>query len=328
MISFKEFITERQQASNVVELAFGGNIALTDDNIKSIFPMFGKRDTFRHATDLEGLGWLLKNEGQKGKGIAVEKFGKNLSGLLTQGGIAVIMEGDYHFWFPQDVGSSLDRKGVRWFHLTDIIDNVGFVKDYLAGYEKIVNKHPEFKVLKPMQITPYKLLLHNTTHVTAIPIKEQNAFMADIYDLQRKTLNKHSKEIGDNILSKFNTSKQNPFKTSGNWDEAIIDNHKVLQVLIKPFSNDWGQSGALEAVFHRWNSKRKEYSPEEATKFLKDTNLYESIELLKKHRFKGLISIRDDEFRTIKQLKKEHGFDEFMDELGLKFYKSVFWKLK
>ena len=94
-----------------------------------------------------------------------------------------------------------------------------------------------------------------------------------ILKLQCKFLNRYGDSIKKNIMTRSNIRRQHPLHKSKIWDEAIIDDFKVLQFIFKT-------PVPIRTMFERDQVGK---------------GLDRFITSLKYSKFKGLISIMDDD---------------------------------
>jgi len=143
MIRFKEFLIEGSD-SKVSELVIGSYVPFSAKmwnriTGKKSIEMYGL-----HVTDLEGLDTIVKRiEGTK-KQLPVmtkpaDQWKKNFamgSGVLTEGGVFVVVRGKNVVEFGQDIASWRDSQGRRW---VDISINSSFLKrdDMVEAIEQI-----------------------------------------------------------------------------------------------------------------------------------------------------------------------------------------------
>ena len=143
MIRFKEFLTEGSD-SKVAELVIGNFIPFSAKmwnriTGKKAIEMYGM-----HVTDLEGLNTIVKRiEGTK-KQLPVmtnpaSEWKKNFAlgqGVLTEGGVFVVVRGKNIVEFGQDIASWRDTQGRRW---VDVSINSSFLErdDMIKAVEQI-----------------------------------------------------------------------------------------------------------------------------------------------------------------------------------------------
>jgi hypothetical protein len=360
-MKFKELLERMDQISTIYAL-MSGHIQLSNATMKDVFPLHGKTDTFKHITDNEGLEWLLKNEGQKVSGIAVEKFGRLYSGLATEGSLITILEGDYIFWSITDFHSLVDKQGRRYlpvyrtpeemditvgFHSSGVFRK--FIKDYHMQFEYLVYKY--FGDIEELEnyIDTARLYM-NVEELNKILYgdnkeytKRANNFIKDVLKLQHTVLKKHKDDISKRTLANMGILQhgaKNPstYVKAYEWDEAIINNHKVKQVIIRVYE-EYKSERSLKQIFNRWAldignyNVDKKVAERRANSFLRGTDMYRTIQILKKNNYKGLVSFVDGkknsaDFSDIKEIMKDEEFNRFIEALGLKHYKGVFFKVK
>ena len=143
MIRFKEFLTEGSD-SRVAELVIGNFIPFSAKmwnriTGKKAIEMYGM-----HVTDLEGLNTIAKRLVGTKKQLPVmtspsSEYKKGFAsgeGILTEGGVFVILQGKNVVEFGQDIASWRDTQGRRW---VDISTSSSFLNrdDMMDAIEQI-----------------------------------------------------------------------------------------------------------------------------------------------------------------------------------------------
>jgi hypothetical protein len=256
MDNFKQYVESQSKHSDFF-LAVSRDIKLDRQNSCKIWKDCGKRSTFRHVTDIDGMNFLLKN---KDKNVTIsalkhtKKLTKDIGGVETDGTITLIVDGDYEIWWPADAFSYVGQDGKRWISVGENNNFWSFFpsgfSDYLKDLWKIIEDYPPIESLIQ---TAYALDLDNEEgyaewhYVRGLNVDtywkmegmtkefvKKNKSMADRFTkealaLQVKYLDKYSEEIKAKLLLMWKEAGNKTIKFD--LDEAIINNVQVKRVI-------------------------------------------------------------------------------------------------
>lgn len=255
MKKFKEFFTEAQNKHSEFYLLLAGDIKIDRTNACKIWDKCGKRDTFRHITNLDGAEFLLKNK-DKNVTISAMKFGKTLTGIETKGGVVLVVKGNYEIWFPDDAFSYIDKSGKRWIQLDRYeahyhIFGQDFFDEYLEKLQSLLEK---YDIMEGLKMFNYRIYDTGHSHQMSVsktaefePFvekfyidnkKEMDKFMKEALKMQVKMLDKYSDKITKYLVEKWNESRtSSDRKTHYLWkyDEALISNIEVEKIYFTSF---------------------------------------------------------------------------------------------
>ena len=134
MKTFKGYLKERAPAwteslsKMLFDLPRAGlkdlKIPLSSSIFKRIWPNSVRSKAF-HLTDFDGVGKLKKLQGKKRSISAFYNMDDIIiqSGIKTEGGYVVELEGDVLAAAPDDISSQPDKTGRRWLTLSTIMNS-------------------------------------------------------------------------------------------------------------------------------------------------------------------------------------------------------------
>ena len=257
MITFKQYLKEGPPAwteslsTMLFDLPREGlkdlKIPLSPAIFKRIWPESIRSKVF-HLTDDEGIRKLKKMQGGKKSISAFYNMEDYIiqSGIKTEGGYVVELEGDVLAAAPDDISSQPDKTGRRWVELSwfasatrtgpkfDKVEKdlntliTNLVKKHLTkilGKNTVISTH-EYELWGAM-----KRHLHGDGQKLRLVIK-------DYFDGVEKVLKKNSEVMG-NILYGYAKGKR---MTDNAWDEQIVNNIKITKVHVWKTGRDdvWG----------------------------------------------------------------------------------------
>ena len=227
-------------------------IPLSPSIMKRIWPKSIRSKAF-HLTDDDGVRKLKRLQGGKKSISAFYNMDDYIiqSGIKTEGGYVVELEGDVLVAAPDDIASQPDKTGRRWLvwsTIKDPINNNGMgggskiqkmEKDLENLLIKLIEKHDENPIEAYQQIpaTAWEDLGRKAGG------KAKSLIIKDYIDGMEKIMKKYSKPLRS-ILTDYTKKKTlEPDPDSGDvamWDELVVNNFTIQKIHVGPeFSPDF-----------------------------------------------------------------------------------------
>ena len=227
------------------------HIPLSPSIMSRIWPKSIRSKAF-HLTDFDGLKKLKGM--QKGKRSIAAFYNIDdiiiQSGIKTEGGYIVELEGDVLAASPDDISSQPDKSGRRWITVSSIM-NSPFDSDpglggkaKLKGIEKDIEKLLVDIVTKHSDITPLPNINKAWGHLgQSTGGKEKSLIIKDYIDGMEVIMKKYSKPLRS-VLTDYTKKKTlEPDPDSGDvamWDELVVNNFTIQKIHVSPeFSPDF-----------------------------------------------------------------------------------------
>ena len=231
------------------------HIPLSPSIMKRIWPKSVRSKAF-HLTDFDGLKKLKGM--QKGQRSISAFYNMDdymiASGIKTEGGYVVELEGDVLAASPDDISSQPDKSGRRWITVSSLMNSPfdsdpglggkaklrGIEEDIKALLTEIVKKNSEgvkFSGTTAEIATMWSGLGKSTGG------KEKSLIIKDYIDGMEKIMKKHSKSLRS-VLTDYTKKKTlEPDPDSGDvamWDELVVNNFTIQKIHVGPeFSPDF-----------------------------------------------------------------------------------------
>ena len=227
------------------------HIPLSPSIMSRIWPKSVRSKAF-HLTDFDGVKKLKGM--QKGKRSISAFYNMDdymiASGIKTEGGYVVELEGDVLAASPDDISSQPDKSGRRWITLSSIMNPPTAADPGLGGKAKLKGMEKDISgmlvdiVTKHSDITPLPNINKAWNYLgKSIGGKEKSLIIKDYIDGMEKIMKKHSKVLGSLLTDYTKKRIQEPDPDSGDrpmWDELVVNNFKIKKVHIGPeFGPDW-----------------------------------------------------------------------------------------
>ena len=238
-------------------------IPLSSAIFKRIWPETIRSKAF-HLTDFDGVHKLKKIEGGKKSISAFYNMEDHMiqSGIKTQGGYVVELEGDVLVAAPDDISSQPDKTGRRWLTFSTVMNPYKAGDPGLGGGSKLkkIEKDLEkllVEILVKNGMGPYKKGL-TTRELNrgwsylgkSTGGKEKSIIIKDYIDGMEKIMKKYSKPL-KSIFTDYAFDKELvPDPDSGDkalWDEIVVNNFKIKKIHVtEEFGEDWQDDDDIE----------------------------------------------------------------------------------
>jgi len=215
------------------------------------------RSTVFHVTDFDGVKKLKGLQGGKKSISAFYNIDDYIlqSGIKTEGGYVVELEGDVLAASPDDVSSQPDKSGRRWITFSSLMNPSTASDPGLGGKSKLKGIEKDIEsllvdILTKNDLGPYKKGL--TTRElnrgwswlgAKTGGKEKSVIIKDYIDGMEKIMKKHSKSLGSVLTDYTKKRTLDPDPDSGDtamWDELVVNNFTIQKIHVGPeFSPDF-----------------------------------------------------------------------------------------
>ena len=268
MITFKQFIKEAPHykpawteslSTMLFDLPREGlkdaKIPLSPAIFKRVWPKSIRSKAF-HLTDLIGVQRLKKMQGKKKSVSAFYNMTDYMiqSGIRTEGGYVVELEGDVLAAAPDDISSQPDKTGRRWLTFSTLMNKSTASDPGLDGASKLKKMESDLqnllvKILGDNGKGPYRA--GDTNEIAkawsylgkSVGGKEKSVIIKDYIDGMEKIMKKYSKPLKSVFTDYTKTRMLDPDPDSGDtamWDELVVNNFKIQMIHVSPeFSPDF-----------------------------------------------------------------------------------------
>ena len=273
MLTFKSFLKEGPPAwteslsTMLFDLPREGlkdlKIPLSPAIFKRIWPESIRSKAF-HLTDDEGVRKLKKIQGGK-KSISAFYNIKDFiiqSGIKSEGGYVVELEGDVLAAAPDDISSQPDKTGRRWLTFSSLMNPSTASDPGLGGGSKLKKIEKDLQdllveILIKNGMGPYKKGL-TTRELNrgwsylgkSTGGKEKSIIIKDYIDGMEKIMKKYSKPLRSIFTDYTKKRTLDPDEDSGEkalWDELVVNNFKIQKIHVGPeFADDFRDDDDVE----------------------------------------------------------------------------------
>jgi len=224
-------------------------IPLSPSIMSRVWPKSVRSKAF-HLTDYDGLGKLKGL--QKGKRSISAFYNMDdymiASGIKTEGGYVVELEGDVLAASPDDISSQPDKSGRRWITFSSLMNPSTAADPGLGGARKLKGiENDLFRLI-------VEILLKNGEDVDERSLeniigvqwsglgmktggKEKSLIIKDYIDGMEVIMKKHSKSLRS-VLTDYTKKKTlEPDPDSGDvamWDELVVNNFTIQKIHVGP----------------------------------------------------------------------------------------------
>jgi len=271
MITFKQYLKEGPPAwteslsTMLFDLPREGlkdlKIPLSPAIFKRIWPESIRSKVF-HLTDDDGVRKLKKMQGGK-KSISAFYNIKDFiiqSGIKSEGGYVVELEGDVLAAAPDDISSQPDKTGRRWLTWSTLLDPIH--SNGMGGESKIKKMEKDLQdllveILVKNGMGPYKKGL-TTRELNrgwsylgkSTGGKEKSIIIKDYINGMEKIMKKYSKPLKSIFTDYTKKRTLDPDEDSGEkamWDELVVNNFKIQKIHVGPeFADDFRDDDDVE----------------------------------------------------------------------------------
>ena len=237
-------------------------IPLSPSIMSRVWPKSVRSKAF-HLTDYDGLAKLKGM--QKGKKSISAFYNMDdymiSSGIKTEGGYVVELEGDVLAASPDDVSSQPDKSGRRWITFSSLMNPSTASDPGLGGGSKLKG------IEKDLQNVLEEILRKNGEDVqpgsrdNIIGLqwsglgmktggKEKSIIIKDYIDGMEKIMKKHSKSLRSVLTDYTKKRTLEPDPDSGDiamWDELVVNNIKIQKIHVGPeFAPEFEEDDDIE----------------------------------------------------------------------------------
>ena len=271
MLTFKSFLKEGPPAwteslsTMLFDLPRAGlkdlKIPLSSPIFKRIWPESIRSKVF-HLTDDDGVRKLKKMQGGKKSISAFYNMDDYIiqSGIKSEGGYVVELEGDVLAAAPDDISSQPDKTGRRWLTWSTLLDPIH--SNGMGGGSKLKKMEKDLQdllveILIKNGMGPYKKgLTYRELNKAWIYLgkstggKEKSIIIKDYIDGMEKIMKKYSKPLGALLTDYTKKRTLDPDEDSGEkamWDELVVNNFKIQKIHVGPeFADDFRDDDDVE----------------------------------------------------------------------------------
>ena len=272
MITFKQYLKEapawtESLSTMLFDLPREGlkdlKIPLSPAIFKRIWPESIRSKAF-HLTDDDGIRKLKKMQGGKKSISAFYNIDDYIisSGIKSEGGYVVELEGDVLAAAPDDISSQPDKTGRRWLTFSSLMNPTTASDPGLGGGSKLKKIEKDLQdllveILIKNGMGPYKKGL-TTRELNrgwsylgkSTGGKEKSIIIKDYIDGMEKIMKKYSKPLRSIFTDYTKKRTLDPDEDSGEkamWDELVVNNFKIQKVHVGPeFADDFRDDDDVE----------------------------------------------------------------------------------
>jgi hypothetical protein len=221
-------------------------IPLSPAIFKRVWPESIRSKAF-HLTDFEGVHKLKKIQGGKKSISAFYNMEDHMiqSGIRTQGGYVVELEGDVLAAAPDDISSQPDKTGRRWLTFSSLMNSPTASDPGLNGRSKLKRIEKDLEnllidILVKNDLGPYKKGLTTRELNRAWSYlgkstggKEKSIIIKDYIDGMEKIMKKYSKPLKSIFTDYTKKRTLDPDPDSGDtamWDELVVNKFKIQKI--------------------------------------------------------------------------------------------------
>jgi len=231
------------------------HIPLSPSIMSRIWPKSVRSKAF-HLTDFDGVKKLKGM--QKGKRSISAFYNMDdymiASGIKTEGGYVVELEGDVLAASPDDISSQPDKSGRRWITVSSLMNSPFDPDPGLGGKAKLRGIEEDIKALltEIVKKNSEGVQMSGTTSEIATMWsglgkstggKEKSLIIKDYIDGMEKIMKKYAKPLRSILTDYTKKRTLEPDPDSGEtamWDELVVNNFTIQKIHVSPeFSPDF-----------------------------------------------------------------------------------------
>jgi len=240
-------------------------IPLSPSIMSRVWPKSIRSKAF-HLTDDDGVRKLKKLQGGKKSISAFYNMDDIIiqTGIKTEGGYVVELEGDVLAASPDDVSSQPDKSGRRWITFSSLMNPSTASDPGLGGGSKLkgIDKDIESLLVKitkqyakddrTPKLSPADgwSRLGNWEGEYGDDGKGKSLIIKDYIDGMEKIMKKHSKPLRSVLTDYTKKRTLDPDEDSGEkamWDELVVNNFKIQKIHVGPeFAPDFEDDDDIE----------------------------------------------------------------------------------
>jgi len=219
-------------------------IPLSSSIMNRVWPKSVRSKAF-HVTDLDGVFKLTK----MGKTKSISAF-YNIedimisSGIKTNGGYVVELEGDVLAASPDDISSQPDKSGRRWITFSSLMNPSTAADPGLGGKTQLRGIDTDLENLLVNILKKNGEDVDESSRANIIGLqwsglgmktggKEKSLIIKDYIDGMEKIMKKYSKPLGALLTDYTKKRTLDPDSDSGEkamWDELVVNNFKIQKI--------------------------------------------------------------------------------------------------
>ena len=233
------------------------HIPLSPSIFKRIWPKPVRTKAF-HLSDRVGVQRLKKMQGSKRSIAAFYNMTDYMiqSGIRTDGGYVVELEGDVLVAAPDDLSTQPDKSGRRWITVSTLMNPSTASDPGLGGKATLGRLEDDIQSLLE------RILIKNGEDVPPVLLQNEIGLMwsslgkktggkalsliiKDYIDGMEKIMKKYAKTLRQLFIAYTMSKTQVPDPDSGDtamWDEIVVNNIKMIKIHVSPeFSPDFAE---------------------------------------------------------------------------------------
>ena len=226
------------------------HIPLSPSIMSRIWPKSIRSKAF-HLTDFDGVKKLKGMQGGKRSISAFYNMDDYMitSGIKTEGGYVVELEGDVLAASPDDISSQPDKSGRRWITVSSLMNGPFDADPGLGGRTKLRGIEKDIMtlltdIMAKNDLGPYKKGLTTRELNRAWSYlgkstggKEKSIIIKDYIDGMEKIMKKYSKPLKSIFTDYTKKRTLDPDEDSGEtamWDELVVNKFKIQKIHVGP----------------------------------------------------------------------------------------------
>ena len=240
-------------------------IPLSPSIMSRVWPKSIRSKAF-HLTDYDGLGKLKGM--QKGKRSISAFYNMDdymiTSGIKTEGGYVVELEGDVLAASPDDISSQPDKSGRRWITFSSLMNPSTAADPGLGGKTQLRGIDTDLENVLVNILKKNGEDVDESSRANIIGLqwsglgmktggKEKSLIIKDYIDGMEKIMKKHSKSLRSVLTDYTKKRTLDPDPDSGDvamWDELVVNNFTIKKVHV---GSEYGPDFEDPAVVDRFS---------------------------------------------------------------------------
>ena len=232
-------------------------LPLSPSIMKRVWPKSIRSKVF-HLTDFKGVHKLKKLQGGKKSISAFYNIDDFIisSGIKTEGGYVVELEGDVLAASPDDISSQPDKSGRRWITFSSLMNSSTDPDPGLGGKTKLKGIEKDVEQLLTDIITKHSDIKINNLNGAWVGLglktggKEKSLIIKDYIDGMEVIMKKYAKSLRSVLTDYTKKRTLEPDPDSGDtalWDELVINNFTIQKVHVgQEFGPDFSDPDVVD----------------------------------------------------------------------------------